>query len=446
MARIKRKNERTGIRIDTAEARARLPVSTTGPHWVAITPGTALGYFKGTRDSTWWVRQRVGTRYIKQRIGTADDHIKADGEVVLSHAQAVALAVTAKLEERKPETPRHYADGLTLNGVLEYYLDEHLAGKGSESITRLAIKRHVQKGIGTKLVTALDADALRHWHRELVKQPPARRKVKQRNGVPARASEADPAKVFDPNDPDQVRKRKATANRTLTMVKAALNFAWRNDKLPADLPAFWQKVAPHPLGEEPEPRMLDQTEITRLLNAARPDLRELLTGALMTGARYGELCALQVRDFDQEHGTVRIFQTKTGKTLLQPLTHEGAVFFDSLTAGRSPTAHIFRKADGTPWETGHATRPMKEAAAAAGLDDVSFKVTRATYGKLLLVATKDIEMVARALGHSDSRITRKHYARYLPNEVARAVAKLPSLGIATDDKVTRISKASGKSR
>lgn len=443
MARIKRKNERTGVRIDTAEARARLPVCTKDPHWVAITSGTALGYFKGEGEGTWWLRQRVGTRYAKQRIGIADDHVKADGQVVLSHAQAVTLAVTVKLAERKPETPRHYADGRTLNDILDYYMDEHLAGRGSENITRLAINRHVRDGIGTKLVTALNADALRKWHKELVKKPPSKRTLQQREGCPKRYSEADPEKAFDPSDPDQMRKRKATANRTLTMVKAALNFAWRNDKLPADLPAFWQQVAPHPLGEEPEPRMLDQAEVKRLLNAARQDLRELLTGALMTGARYGELCALQVRDFDQEHGTVRIHQTKTGKTLLQPLTHEGAVFFDSLTAGRSPTAHIFRKADGTPWETGHATRPMKEAAAAAGLDDVSFKVTRATYGKLLLVATKDIEMVARALGHSDSRITRKHYARYLPSEVARAVAQLPALGIATDANVTRIRRNRG---
>ncbi len=441
MARIKRKNEQTGIRIDTAEARVRLPLSANRePYWVTITPGTALGYYKGERDQCWFVRQRAGAGYMKQRIGTADDHIKADGEVVLSHAQAVALAVTAKLSERKPETPRHYADGQTLNSVLDYYLDEHLSGKGSEAITRGWVDCHIRNNIGRKLVTALDADALRKWHRELSKKPPRKRVLKQRAGCPTRHSEADPAKAFDAADPEQIRARKATANRILTIVKAALNFAWRNDKLPSDLPVFWQKVEPFSLGEEPPPRMLEQSEIMRLLNAAKPDLRELLTGALMTGARYGELCALLVRDYSAEHGTLRIYQSKTGKTLQQPLTPEGVAFFDRLTAGRSPTANIFRKADGAAWETGHATRPMIEAAAAAWLDDVSFKTTRATYGKLLLVATKDIEMVARALGHSDSRITRKHYAQYLPNEVARAVAKLPALGIMADGKVTPIKR------
>ena len=72
---------------------------------------------------------------------------------------------------------------------------------------------------------------------------------------------------------------------------------------------------------------------------------------------------------------------------------------------------------------------MSEAAGRAGLSDLSFKVTRATYGKLLLQVTQDIELVAKALGHSDSRITRKHYAQYLPSEVALALQKMPTLGV-----------------
>lgn len=441
VARVSGKNRQTGVRINTAEARGRLPMSTNNePYWVAITPGTALGYYKGARDTCWYVRQRVGSKYVKQRIGTADDHVKADGAVVLSHAQAVALAVSTQLAERQP-APRHYADGQTLNSVIAYYIEHQLAGKGSEAMTKLWVARHITDSIGAKLVTALDADALRRWHRQLASKPPAKRKLVQPENCPKkRYSEADPAKAFDPTDPTQVRARKSTANRILTIVKAALNFAWRNDKLPADLPSYWAKVEPFALGEDPPPRMLEQSEITRLLNAAPPALRELLTGALMTGARYGELCGLQVRDYSSEHATVRIYQSKTGKTLQQPLTHEGEAFFDRLTAGRRATDAVFTKADGTPWGRGDATRPTREAAEAAGLEDVSFKTTRATYGKLLLVATRDIEMVARALGHSDSRITRRHYAQYLPNEVAGAVAKMPSLGIAVGGKVSRIGK------
>lgn len=440
MARIIRKNGQTGIRIDTAEARSKLPYSNsnTGPHWVQITAGTALGYFKGERDSSWYIRQRVGTRYLKRRIGTPDDHVKADGEVVLSHGQAVKLAVTMQLEAREPARPRHYSDGLTLNDVFDKYIEDRKVTPGgrfnrvmAESTadsTSDSWNRHLRDSIGKKLVTALDAAALRKWQSGIVNSPPTKR---------------GKAMEFDPSDPDELRARRSTANRLLTPVKAALTWARKNDLLPSDLADYWRNVSPFNLGDEDEPRMLTEAEVTRLLNVAPADLRELLSGALMTGARLGELRAMKVGDFDSETATVRIYQSKTYKYLRQPLTREGAALFERLTAGRSDDMLIFTQSDGSPWSKSDQHRPMREAVKKAKLVDVSFKTTRATYGKLLLVATKDIEMVARALGHSDSRVTRKHYARYLPNEVAAAVAKLPTLGIGGDNKVARIKRKAG---
>ena len=209
-------------------------------------------------------------------------------------------------------------------------------------------------------------------------------------------------------------------------------------KLPADVSTWWAKVEPFELGDDPPPRMLEQDEIRRLLNAAPADLRDLLSGAFMTGGRRGELLTLQARDYDAEHGIVRLHQHKTGKTLLQPLTPEGEALFERLTAGKGPTDPIFTRADGNAWGPHDVTKPMAAAVEVAKLVDVSFKTTRATYGKLLLLATRDIEMVAKALGHSDSRITRRHYAAYLPSELGRAVAKMPKLGLLQDNKVSRI--------
>src|SRR5207342_3858466 len=123
---------------------------------------------------------------------------------------------------------------------------------------------------------------------------------------------------------------------------------------------------------------------------------------------------------------------------------EGVALFDRLTAGQPPAALVFVRADGRAWASSDVRRPMAAAAEAAQLVDVTFKTTRATYGKLLLQATRDIEMVAKALGHSDSRITRKHYAQYLPSELARAVAQLPSLGLPTPI-VTRLASKAKRS-
>jgi integrase len=434
MARKPVSNRQTGVRISTAEARSRLPVRRE-PYWIELVPGTAIGYAKGARDVSWFVRQRVAGAYRKQRIGTPDDGIKADGAVVLSYAQAVKQATTMQLDERKP-LPRHYSDGLTLNQVFDDYIDQRQVTPGGRfnrvmpastaDMSKQVWERHARNDIGAKLVTGLDAKAMRKWHAGMATLAPTVRGKVQ---------------AFDQTDPEQVRSRRATANRILTMAKAALTWARQHDALPDDMADWWRNVSPFTLGDDPVPRMLDKDEITRLLNSTPKDLRTLLQGALMTGCRYGELCGLKVRDYDADHGTVRVFQSKTYKTLTQPLTVEGVTLFDALTAGRSKDAPIFTREGGEPWGRSDAAKPMALAVEAAKLDDVSFKTTRATYGKLLLIATKDIELVAKALGHSDSRITRKHYAALLPSEVKAGIAMLPALGIETESKVSKITKA-----
>jgi hypothetical protein len=86
------------------------------------------------------------------------------------------------------------------------------------------------------------------------------------------------------------------------------------------------------------------------------------------------------------------------------------------------------KGNGTP--TGDA---VKQAT-------VYMKTLTSNHPKFLLLATKDLELVAKALGHSDSRITRRHYAALLPSELAAGVAKLPALGIDPNSKISRLGK------
>jgi integrase len=372
---------------------------------------------------SWFVRQRVGGVYIKRRIGTPDDHVRADGEVVLTYAQAVERATSLQVEQRQP-APRHYSDGLTVNDVVDAYLtarthtpggrSNRVMAAGTSKVTRGAWRLYGSSGIGTKLVTAINAKALRDWHAGIVRMPPTNR---------------GKALPFDPSNPEQIRARRSTANRVLTILKAALRHARNAGTLPDALPDYWARVPAFALGDDPTPRMLEADEIKRLLKAAAPDLRALLTAALMTGGRYSEIRALRATDYHAEQGVIRILQPKTGKTLWQPLTAEGAQFFAAACVGKAPSDLLFLRADGRPWEQSDVARPMRDAAKTAALEGVSFSVTRATYGKLLLLATRDLELVAKALGHSDSRITRKHYAQLLPSELAAGVAKLPSLGI-----------------
>jgi hypothetical protein len=44
------------------------------------------------------------------------------------------------------------------------------------------------------------------------------------------------------DDPEALRRRRATANRILTVLKAALNHAWRESKVASD--DAWRRVTP----------------------------------------------------------------------------------------------------------------------------------------------------------------------------------------------------------
>lgn len=428
MARTRRDSKLT-----SRESRSKL-AARKAPYWRPLIAGTALGYAKGSTGGAWVVRQRQADgSYATQRLGTADDYADADGQIVLSYQQAHRLALKIQIKQQHGHA-RHYGDGATLNDVFETYIVERKTTPGArghtmaESTAKVAEQfwnRRVRDSLGKQLLRTLSADALRRWHADLARAPRTVRGV---------------VKSFDPKDPKQVRQRKATANRILTIVKAALSWARQTDKLAADMPDWWRNVKPHSLnGDDPEPRMLERDEITRLLNAASPDLRDLLLGALMTGARYGELARLKVSDYSTETGTVRLYQSKSYKSKVQPLTPEGIALFERLTVGREGGSPLFTSANGQGWGDASPTRQVREVMAAAGIADASFKTLRATYGKLLLLATRDIEIVARALGHSDSRITRKHYAAYMPDEVSAAVQKLPALGGLEPATVRRLS-------
>ncbi len=156
-----------------------------------------------------------------------------------------------------------------------------------------------------------------------------------------------------------------------------------------------------------------------------------MVGALLTGCRYGELCRLKVGDCDRDAGTIRVSESKAGKARHVPLTDEGQALFERMAAGRRGTAPVFVRPDGEPWGQSHQVRPIREASRRAGIDPpVSFHIIRHTYGSLLAMRGTPLDVIAAALGHSDTRMTSRHYAHLQPSYVAQTIrANLPSFGV-----------------
>ena len=130
-------------------------------------------------------------------------------------------------------------------------------------------------------------------------------------------------------------------------------------------------------------------------------------------------------------GTLAIRHAKGGKPRHIILTDEGRELFAELTAGRKSDANVFLRDDGKGWGPAQQTRPIREACERVAIGPaIGFHVLRHTHATALAMAGVPMGVIAKQLGHADTRITERHYAHLAPSYVADTIrASFPKLGI-----------------
>jgi integrase len=152
------------------------------------------------------------------------------------------------------------------------------------------------------------------------------------------------------------------------------------------------------------------------------------------------LIRLEVVDFNADAGTIAIRKSKTGKARHVVLTDEGITFFRSITAGRAGVDLMFLHADGRPWSKSNQARPMRETCARAGIvPPVGIHQLRHTWASHAVMNGAPLLVVARNLGHTDTRMVEKHYGHLAPSFIADAIrAGAPRFGTGAGAKVVPI--------
>ena len=148
---------------------------------------------------------------------------------------------------------------------------------------------------------------------------------------------------------------------------------------------------------------------------------------MLTGARYGELTACRVRDFDPVSCTLTIDKGKTGRRIV--ILQSGAVtFFSGLVAARSPEASLLIRADGSAWKSSQQTRRMKVVAGAINAAPEScFYSLRHTYISRSIERGVPLIVIAENCGTS-VRIIERNYAKILAEHRRAFIEKgAPSL-------------------
>jgi integrase len=235
-----------------------------------------------------------------------------------------------------------------------------------------------------------------------------------------------------PTTNEAKRARQASANRVLTMLRAALNHAYDEDHV-SNNDAWGRKLKMFHKVATPRVNYLSIAEAQRLLNAATPDFRSLARAALETGCRYGELTQLQVQDYNPDAGTVHVRMSKSGKSRHVVLTDEGADFFRAHCAGRSRTDLMFTRGSGAPWLRSQQQERKRATCKHARLTPVGFHQLRHTWASLAVMNGMPLMVVAKNLGHRDTRMVELHYGHLAPSFIVDAIrTSAPRYGMAHD--------------
>ena len=409
--------------LETRTARSRLK-TVHKPYFRLIEPGLHLGYRRLANGPGTWVVRRYGGggRYSVRNLTTgdgklviADDYSDADDLGILNFAQAQgrAKAQGANGGER--------AGGYTVNQAADDYL-KYLRDEGrDEAAIRDAtwrIDAFIRPALGKFKVAALTPAQLRAWRADRAKAPPR-----------LRTKSDEKQKHREDSDG---RARKSSANRILTTLKAVLNHAFDEEKV-ASNKAWGRRLKPFESADAARVRYLSIAEAKRLLNACDPEFRPLVQAALQSGGRYGQITALKVSDFNAAVGTID-FRSLKGrgkeKSYSCVLADEGVQFFNQACAGRAGNDLIFTKDNGEPWDKSHQARPMAEACARATIKpEIGFHGLRHTWASHAVMNGTPLMVVAKNLGHSDTRMVERHYGHMEKSFIADAIrAGAPRFG------------------
>ncbi len=371
------------------------------PYWAApLSPGRYLGFRKIDSQRGTWIaraRDRDTGRQQYQALTDAPDYesaVKAAREWFAS----LDAGVTTKGRFTVADACREYVEEL-----------ERAKRDKTAADARWRFERGGLTGTGALAlteVTRLRAPAIKKWRDALLAE-----------------------------DDEGRQMSNAGVNRMMTTLRAALNLAVENRRVPATAAQEWRAVKQYKGADGRREIFLDIEQRRALLSAASGGIRDLIEAALLTGARPGELASAPRAAFDARTQTLRL----TGKTGTRtvPLSAAALTLFERLAKSKLPTAPLFTRDDGKPWQRAEWTEEVRAAAEAAAYTSSKGKEQKLPPGVCLYscrhthitqalsdgLTTLD---VARLTGTSLTMIE-KHYGQFVQGAVRDRLAKVQML-------------------
>jgi len=237
-----------------------------------------------------------------------------------------------------------------------------------------------------------------------------------------------PADLAEARDTIAETRGPATVVRYLSALSHAFTIAVKD----------WQWIADNPLRRITWPRQprgrvrfLSDDERERLLAACQrnPVLQAIVTLALLTGMRRGEILSIRWRDVDLERRRVILHDTKNRERRQVPLVETAFALFVGMVSGNNvyhvrPGAsdYVFhRRLD--PTRPVDITHTWRMAVRHAGLEDFRFHDLRHTAASYLAMEGATTNEIAEILGHKTLDMV-KRYAHLTTSHSATVLERL----------------------
>jgi integrase len=215
---------------------------------------------------------------------------------------------------------------------------------------------------------------------------------------------------------------KASANRTLTALKAALNLAVAHRTVSAAVAQEWTEVAPLKGAGRRRELFLDVAQRRKLLAKSEGGIRRLMEAVMHTGCRAGELTSARRSAFDARTKSLTV-TGKTGPRTI-PLTPASVALFTQFAKDKMPSAFLLTRDDGKPWAHSDWDELVKEAAARAELPAQTclYTLRHSLITQALLDGVSTLE-VSKIVGTSLTMIE-KHYGHLVHDTARERLAKV----------------------
>ena len=386
-------------------------------YYIILANGRCFGYRRTPKCGGRWVARitiKSGCKYRERVMGLADDDKPADGDRILTYAQAKQRALDwfdgPEIRPIRYEVRQfNWATDLLRCPVGSEYTIAHVMRDycnwkrnfGAKQTFVAAVSRanvYTLPLLGSVLCSELTPQHCR----SLLLHVEA--SVLHREGG-THLTAVDPRTL----DQDVRRKRRITANNTFTDLRSALNMAFGDGHIESN--AAWRHVKLFTSVHRARVDILTWEQAKRMVEIARPEFRRLILAALYTGCRITEIFKMRVGDLENSRAAIYINPVKSyrGRTIALP--DEGYQFFRSLAEGRNNDCALVPRNGEWPWTTGYVATHFRPLCKAVGAPETFvFHSLRHTYASLLLRAGTPPIVVARQLGHLNMMTTIRTYA------------------------------------